>query len=526
MRERGILLENKNKGFSKKMVWIAIIAVILIAGGIAASTLLSKDAKEQYFLAEYNSAKLIEEAAETRYSDEFDWAEEVKETPSESSVDISAEFNDPSGFDSTGMQDIINNATISLNSSIDPKNKEMGFDLSANVAEIAIDDIEFYVTDNKMLASLPFLNQFLQVKEEDIGNFLYQIDPMTFTGEEEVKFDSFFDQTVMSEEDIEHFQNEYMKMIYQELPEDAFTTEDESVDVNGEKLKTSKITLNLSEEKVKDIIEKVLIKAEKDDKLKDIIENQATLDPISYTSNDVSQMLEDFEAAIVEVREGLDDFKIPNGLTSTLWIKDDLVVKRDFSIEMGPTDTELAEFTLTGTQLFTKENQVFDYQLGINDEYEDISMSLIGDLSWKDNVASDQITFSAEGIELVYTGNEELNNGTRDFDRRLAFKEDSTSTFELIWNGASTYENDQANAEHHFSLTGEGISEDDFQLNINTDQKLVKSLDIDTDSMEIVDLGSMNADELENYMIEDLGPQFQEWMMNFYGSMYDTGMGF
>ncbi|WP_112180943.1 MULTISPECIES: DUF6583 family protein [Paraliobacillus] len=520
-------MEGKSKRFSKKTIWLTvIIAVIIVGGTITATTFLTKTSKQAYFLAELNAANFMTEVVEDRYSDELDWAEKIKETPSESNLELSAEFNDPSGYDSTGMQELINNSTISVMSGLDPENKEMKFKGSINVGEISIEDIEFYLTSDRMLASLSFLDQYVQVKESEIGTLLYEIDPMSYTGEEEIEFDPFFDQTVLSEEDKEHFQDTYIKMVYEELPDDAFTSEDETIEVNGDSIATSKVTLQLSEEKIKDIMNKVLTEAEQDETLKEIIQNQATFDTISTNSDELAQITEDFEAEISKAKEAINDFSIPGGLTSTLWIKDDLIVQRDFSMEMGPSESELMVFSLMGTQLMNEQNQTFDYELAVTDEFGTNTINLNGDLSWQDNVADDHITLSANAFELSYTGTEELNDGTRNFDRRLTFQDESSSPMEVIWNGTSTYNNDQTNTEQYLSLTGEGISENDFKLHINSNSKLVKSLDIDTESMDVVNLGTMSSDEIDTFMMDEVTPQFQQWLAEFYGSMFDAGAGF
>ncbi|WP_117169614.1 DUF6583 family protein [Paraliobacillus sediminis] len=519
-------MERKSKRFSKKTIWISIIAAVILVGGtITATTLLTKTSKQDYFLAELNTANFMTEVVENRYSAEFDWAEEIKETPSETNLELSAAFNDPAGFDSTGMQEIINSSTISLTNSLDPENKEMKFEAAVNVAEMSIEDIEFYLTTDKMLASVPFLDQYVQVKENELGNLLYEIDPMTYTGEEEIEFDSFFNQTVVSEDEKDHFQDAYLKMVYEELPEDSFTSEDESIEVNGESITTSKITLQLSEEKMKEIMVKVLNEAEQDEILKEVIQNQASFGSFSSNSDELAQITEDFEAEIAEAKEAINDFKIPGGLTSTLWIKDDLIVQRDFSVEMGPSESELVVFEFIGKQVMNEQDQMFDYELVVTDEFGANTMNLTGDLSWQDNVADDQITVSVGAFEASYTGSEEIEDGTRNFDRRLAIKDEFSSPMEVIWNGTSTYNNDQTNTEQYVSLKGDGISENDFKLHINTNSQLVKSLDIDTESMDVVNLGTMSTAEIDTFMMEDVTPQFEQWMTEFYGSMFDSGSG-
>ncbi|SDJ97438.1 DUF6583 family protein [Sediminibacillus albus] len=518
------------KKLSKKTIWIIALAVVIVIGGsISASALLKKSPKEQYFSAELNSFNLMKDIVKDRYSDEFAWNEATKEKPSESTIEFSAEYNDPSGYDMTGMSDLINNATITLKNDLDPKKKEMSLEASANIAELSVDGVQFYLTSEKAMLTLPFLNEFLQVKESNVGNLLYQADPYAFTGDEEIEFDKFFNQTLISEDHLTHLQDTYLKMIYEELPDDAFVSADEKVDVDGKTIDAAKITLSLSEDQVKKLIEKVLTTAENDDQLKEIIKEQASLDPVTYNSEDVATMIEHFDESIKEAKQDLKDLQVPEGLTSTLWVQDDLVVKRDFSVEMGIDGMEPAALTVAGTQSLAKETQAFDYEFAFKDGYSEESVNLTGDLSWKDNKADDQITISVanSGLELSYTGTEELTDGTRDFDRKFTFSDPSSmAAYQLIWVGQSTYEKDQMNAEYHLAFEGDGLSQDIFQMNMDMDSKLVKSLDIDTDSMEVVDLGTMNAEEMETYYLEDVMPQLQEWMMEFYGAFYNSDMGY
>ncbi|WP_053218267.1 DUF6583 family protein [Virgibacillus senegalensis] len=518
------------KNISKKTLWIIVLAAVIVIGAsISASALLKKNPKEQYFSAELNSFQFMKEVVENRYSDELDWVEATKEKPSESTFEVSAEYNDPSGYDMTGMSDIINNATITLKSGYNPEKQEMSLEAGANIAELSIEGIQFYLTSDKAMFTLPFLKEFVQVNETDLGDLLQQADPYTFSGEEEIEFDNFFKQSTLSEDQLKHLQDTYVKMIYDELPEDAFAAGDETVDVNGEKVDASKVTLSLSENQVKGLLKKVLSTMENDDQLKEIIKDQASLNPVTLNNGEITAFLEDFEEGIKESKEDLEDLKLPNGLTSILWMKDDLIVKRAFSVDLGYKEEEPVQLSLTADQLLTKEAQNFDYTLGFKDEWTDDTFHITGDLSWKDNKADDEITLTntGSGLEFNYTSTEELAGGTRDFDRSFSMNDPaSMEAYNLIWDGQSSYDKDQMNAEHHLALEGEGISQDIFQLNVSSDAKLVKSLDIDTGSENVVDIGKMSPEEMESYYYEDVMPQLQNWMMEYYGSFYNSNMGF
>ncbi|WP_138416084.1 DUF6583 family protein [Aquibacillus sediminis] len=504
---------------NKKGIWIGlIVAAIVVVAGVSAAAILNKNPKQQYFSAEKASWDFMTEVVEDRYGDELEWMDQMKETPNESTIELSASYNDPSGFDTMGIQPLINNSSITIENSVDPENKEMTAALSAGVAGISLEDIKLYVTADKAMASLPFLDKYVQVKESDLSGLLHTFDPIAFTGEEEINFDALFNQEPIPEEDLEYIQDTYLKLIYDELPEEAFTSEEESVDVNEESMQATKVTLALSEEQIKSIIEKVLTEAEDDERLKEIITQQSS-SPIPYTTEEIEQLTEEYDTAIAEAKTGLEDVTIPDGLISTIWIDNDLIVKRDVAIKIGPSEAELAELSLVGTQSLQNNTQTFDYALEDKNPSNESTVNVTGDLSWQDGSADDSIKLSSEDTELTYSATEQLVDGTREFDRTFAFSDPaSPSPFELNWNGKSTYDQDQMNADHHVSFIGEGLSEDIFQLNVTTDAALVKSIDAGMDDKEVVDLGAMSEAELETYMTQEFSPQLQQWLMMFMGA--------
>ncbi|MFP3359699.1 hypothetical protein R0K17_20445, partial [Planococcus sp. SIMBA_143] len=108
--------------------------------------------------------------------------------------------------------------------------------------------VQFHVTAEKILLGLPFIDEILQLKDEDLGPLLKEVDPETFTGEESMNLEQLFEGT--NSEDLEYFKEEYGKMIFEELPEDAFEQTEESIKVQDHSLDTEKISLHLSEEQV------------------------------------------------------------------------------------------------------------------------------------------------------------------------------------------------------------------------------------------------------------------------------------
>src|SRR5699024_2162360 len=217
--------------------------------------------------------------------------------------------------------------------------------------------------------------------------------------------------------------------------------------INDESVDTKKMTMHLSEDEVKDILKAIFEKMQKDDRLKEIMQEQIQMQQFRMPADasldmNFDEMMNDFDDALKEAQDGLKDFKIPDGITSTIWTKDKLIVKREFSVEMGPTKDQLAKFTVNGTQKLEDNNQSFDYK--------ESSASVTGDFSTKDDKATDSIKLSAENMELAYEGNSTLKDGKREFERQFSIDDQYGDSGKLIWTGNANYEKDKMSTEHSF----------------------------------------------------------------------------
>ncbi|GAQ18942.1 flagellar basal body protein FliL [Oceanobacillus picturae] len=508
----------KKKGVSKGLIAIIVAAVLVIGGSVAAFVLLDNSAKAQYFLAEKNSLDYIGDKFEDRYQPEMDWLETSEENPTESTVELSAEYNDPNGGMGYGMgldpSQIINNSTITLTTAADMEEKQISTELAASFGGMEIDGVQFHVTAEKILLGLPFINEILQLKDEDLGPLLKEVDPETFTGEESMNLEQLFEGT--NSEDLEYFKEEYGKMIFEELPEDAFEQTEESIKVQDQSLDTEKISLHLSEEQVKDIIVKTLEKMKDDEKLKEMIREQMALQQFGGTamSPDADQFIADFEAGLEEGIDEIDKVSIPDGLNSTIWVTDDLIAQRDFSVKLGSTENEdTVTLAVKGTQLLEDAKQSFNYDFSYDDGYTEGTMNLTGDLSWKDNQATDSLALTIADTVLSYTGEETLDGTAREFERTFSFEDPMNGEGSLIWSGNANYEGDQMTSEHSFSVNTPDMSQDMFSLHAAVEGKTIDSVELPNED-NVKDIGSMSMDELSQYFNTEVTPQFQQWVSN------------
>lgn len=506
----------KKKLSPKALIGIIIAAILLIGGGVAAYIFANVSDKQKYFLAEKNTMEFMTEQIEKRYEPELDWLEQSKEKPVETNYELSAESNmatEDLGMGEMDPSQYINNSTISLKHAADIKNKQMAGKLQADIGGIKVDGVEYYLTAEQFMLGLPFLDELLSVKGKNVGNLLYQLDPTTFTGEENIDFGTFFEGS-LSEEDIEYIKKEYGEMIYDQLSDEAFKSEDETIKVHDQSLDTEKITMKLSEKKLKEILKKTVEKLQSDDKLKDLIREQLELQAMgsSALDSDIDQMMKDFDTSLKKAKDGVDDLHMPDGLTSTIWVHDDIIAQRDFSVKLGPDKDQLVTFSMKGTHLLKEEKQQFNLDFGFEDSNNQGKMNVAGDLSWKDEKAKDSIKLTIEDLALSYDGTESLKDGKRDFERTFSLKDPAGESGSIIWSGSSTYKDDKMNADHSFAFAPALDSQHLFSLHAAVDGKTIDSVKIPKDD-KAKDLGAMQAEELMQYFETEVGPKFEGWLV-------------
>ncbi|SFB24469.1 hypothetical protein SAMN04488072_11143 [Lentibacillus halodurans] len=516
------------KGIPKKYIAIIVAALLVIGGSVAAFVLKTGSPKAQYFSAEKNTIEFITEKVEERYQSEFDWAKTTMENPTENSLELSAEYNGPP---SNGMgmspEQLINNSTIQLTSQLNQDENQLAADLQMNFAGIDINDVSMYVDADNVQLELPFLEEGLQIKDDDLTALLQEADPSL--NDFNIDFEQLFNQMdgMLSDEDQSYIADEYFAMIYNELPDDAFESADETVTVQDESIDTEKITLQLSEQEVKELVTTVLEKMKNDDQLKEIIKDQIKMQQFGIFAsntmpaemeNEVDTMMEDFEQSIDETINGLEDFQIPDGLTSVVWVQDDLIVKRDFSVSMAPKDEETVSLTVQGNQLLQDAQQTIDYEFAIDEG----ALTLNADLSNQDNALDDSISVAAGDIELSYTGTSTLEDGTREFERTFSLNSQSTNdSGSLNWNGEATYDNDQMNAEHTLTVEIPDLPQDIISLHVKNDAQTINEVE-QPDDANAKNLGGMSLNELEQYFQTEVATQFQQWLMEIMGAPGDS----
>src|SRR5699024_4903205 len=139
-----------------------------------------------------------------------------------------------------------------------------------------------------------------------------------------------------------------------------------------------KITMHLTEEEVQSILTKVLDKLETDDHVKEMFESQYNTLSIQEQEEKTSEeMLTNVENDVSRTKDADSDLKLSEGLTSTIGIKDSVVVSRELTTEIGENSDSIL-IDVKGKQIIDPNESSLDYQMTFESEEDLTELNLEG----------------------------------------------------------------------------------------------------------------------------------------------------
>lgn len=514
---------------SKKIIGIIVAALIVVVGigGVSAYFMIFQSDKAQYFKAEKSTFEFMEDKLSEQFESELDWNEKTQEKPVDTSMELSAEYQDPNNMagdmdDMFDVEDIVNNASLEISSQTDLESHKMNAGVDMDIASFELEDFNMFIDDDRLVVELPFLDDTLQINDEALSDVIEDTDPTL--DDADVDFESFFESAQgIPDEEIEDLKEDYIVSVYDNLPKDAFDSEKETIEVDGEDVKAKKITMDLSEEDVKEMIVSILEKAQDDEDLQEIIKERMQAQMMGLSADQANVDLEtdldelfdeDLDEAIDVVKEDLD---MPDGITSSIWVDDKKIAKRDLSVSVGNGD-ESAELVVEGVNALDDEQQKYDYQLSVVDpQDEKYTADVTADWSMKDDAIEDTVEISAADMKLTYGEESTLDGGDKDFERTLNVSSQMQGVDgSLIWTGNSAYDGDKMSSENEFTVDTDMLGDIEASLFADVSGEVIKEVE-EPDEDGIKDLSDMSADEIEQYFEQEVMPQTQEWFMDQLG---------
>ncbi|UOQ87382.1 DUF6583 family protein [Gracilibacillus salinarum] len=520
--------QEQPKQQKKRTKWIIIavaVAAILIAGIISVQAFILTSAKEDYFLAEKKSIEQLQETFESRFEQEIAWKEHTDENAIESVTEITGQMNVPS-MAGMGYDQIINNANITIESAMDRQENMSSVTISAGMAGIELNGMEATLDNNDLYVGLPFLDNIIQVNGDDLGRILQELDPETFSGEENIDFSTLYNENPFMTEDFTYINEEYMMYLYDQIPDEAFESTSEDITLGDNSVNAEKITFSLSEEEVQNILKGLFDKMAADEKLREILVNQTFyLDyaNVEVANEEITAFEEDFVSTMEDASANVDAIKLPDGFESVIWVQDDIIVKRELSATIEDAGTT-ATVRVDGTNAITDSTQVLDYNFTVDDGNTEETMNMNADLSQQDGTTNDVITLSVPDANFTIESNQtEQNETDKSFEHIFSFSQQGTQLMSLHWIGEGTYEEDQMTVDHTlFAEDGATLNQDSLSIKLSQEGTTISEVETpDTD--QVKNLSDMSGEEITEYVETDVMQQFQVWMSNMMGGMGTGG---
>ena len=311
-------------------ILIAIIAVVVVLGGVAAGLFFSglfdfmKPARKTWS-KQVQKALDLDGVKVTDYAEVMEEYKDMYEKPFKANFEVSANLS-ISELDKD-VQKTINNSKIKVETSQNVKEKvgESKITLEADNSKVL--DIEFVTNKDKFgVASKDLYDKYLTVSLEDLEEYLKKNNDLDST-DLPVNVDSFselfnkaselnaYDLLYVSKDDLKSIEKTYKKAFENSIDKKAYTKKaNQKVKVDGKEVSTTGYYLTLSGEDAQKILEDLVDTTADDETLNKIIVEKVNMlmeamgeDKIS--SKDVKDLLGNYSKELKESLKSLKDFE-------------------------------------------------------------------------------------------------------------------------------------------------------------------------------------------------------------------------
>ncbi|MGI6324538.1 MAG: hypothetical protein ACOXZS_01085 [Bacilli bacterium] len=301
--------------------------------------------------------------------------------------------------------DIIDNLAFNMTYSRDIPNKKMALDVNAKLEDENLIDFHLYnENNNSYLYIEEVYDKYLELKGLDLSSIYEESNT----------------------EDIEYLVDKIKELLIDSLKDEYFEKGKVTIDINGEKVETTKSTFILTYTRIKDITLYIIENLRKDDKTIDALVNfnEQISDDI-VTKGDIEKSLDDL---IKEIKEDEYDDSITNEIHISVYVKglfNEAVKYELTSINEDDTTVMSIEY------LMYQNNDGYDVNQFImeNDEIETINL-VIEKIS--DTKNKYRLTLNDDTGELIGIINWEVETETREVEVDKEYETKKKVTIALI----------------------------------------------------------------------------------------------
>lgn len=368
----------KKKLSKKWWVIIGIVALLVVGGSSAFTMFLNKNPKELFLLSEVKAYNAMVEEFKNKYGEDIEFQKALLESPSSSEVKVSGnlEMETEGNYDLEMVQEILDQTTLIIQSSQDPKEQEGNHKLALEVDGTNLVDVEVVQTKTQAGLRVPFLyDQFFYLNFEEYGQFMRMIDPY-YEGPETLEINNMnWEDLKFSEKELESLKDRYSKFLLSVLKDESFSLEKGvKLEHEGEQLTVREITFELSPNEVNDLLSKFFDQLIEDEELHSLIADRAIKiaevasngEELGIEIMDKDSLVEDMKSGLQEAKSDLNEVAFPKGFKSVIQIdKKEQIVSRQ-------TEFAIGEHDVMNIKVVTK-NIPFDK----NKEFEEMNVELV-----------------------------------------------------------------------------------------------------------------------------------------------------
>lgn len=400
-------MKSNKKGLKYSLQLATATALAISTLAFSTSADAQTEAKDAYIQAEEQEAAQFTTYLDTRFQAEMDWAEQVTDNASESVLNVGLEINNLPDFDPQ-MTSILNSSYLEFLVQQDLDAEQMLMQLDANIAGANITDLVFAIDQNYLIASLPFYDSPLMMSEEGLKRLAEE------SGESLGDFsfsDLFATEFSVDGLDDEYF-NRYNDLVYETLADESFSMETIETEIAGVTHEANVITMQLTEAEIHEVVNVVLEELKNDEVIIDLMLTQVEAQ-IALEGGNPQDFEAEFVNSIDELQTEFNELNFPEGLTSTIYVVEDTVMKREVY-------TEIDDSEVGGVPEETLEEDV-DTEEDTESEVEDETETEIEEGTEEDVEDGTEDTEVEDGTEDTETdvedgtdGDTEVEDGTED----------------------------------------------------------------------------------------------------------------
>ncbi|MFK2825177.1 zinc ribbon domain-containing protein [Bacillus sp. B190/17] len=437
-----------------KLPWVIALVVLLLGGGATAAFLLNKSPKELFLLSEYHAYEQAKADFDEKYGESFEFSKKLMEQPSTSQMTLRAGLemdslqNDP---DAAMVMEMLKNATITAKMKQDPKKNAGDYNIALNLEGEKALDMEFVHTDQQMGAKVPLLySKFFYLNLDEYGEFMRKMDP-SYTGPEKLELSPVeWKDLELKEEDVNYLTERYAAFLVDQLKDENFELEKGvEYEFKGEKMKLRKVTLSLSSQETKSLMNEYMDRLIKDKKLHSMIAVRAEKVIKAGAATEVSgeipsreEMEEEIVNSLKEAKESLQDVEFPNGLSSVLLIdKKEQIIDRTMKMTVAnPSAEEVALKIHTKNVPYGNEQRMKEFTMEAmpkENKEEKVTVQVTNDMKGKDDKRTEDLRISLHGakeeaanfnMKSTFAGD---SKGKQNIDRAFTLKVQGDAAYEV-----------------------------------------------------------------------------------------------